>query len=513
MGWDWEHRFAPEKPVRAGLARRHWAVLWSIAATARRAKVILRMQGLALHDELDGEGSSPRGAPATTELVLARPGGLDLFGNAWLHRMRERLMLWPRLARHLVSRPLTDAAGDRAGRDRGGARRSGWRRRRARGSAAAWRSARWMPASCNGCELEVNALQSVLYDMERFGLRFVASPRHADVLLVTGPVTPQHARGAGTRARLHAGALLGGGRRRLRGGWRRVQGQLCGGGRRRGRAAGGPGDPRLPAHARAAAGGLAGPDRGRGDPRAKIRAGWSEQQYATEPGYNGVLLAVILNKPAFPLQGHLPRAAHRAVGGAELHHRADLEGHVPPAVRRHQRAPRAARAASRSLVRVVLDRVRRERGHQHLAGLPVHDGGLARRAAEHPRGSLRGRRGRRRVAAGSSSATSPCPCSRPALLSRRSSWARCGPSTCSTSSTWSPAASRAARPTSWSPRRTAGRSSATSATASPRPTRSSSSSSCLACTLVTNRMARATEDVLTSMTRAPRTPSRPTLLL
>ena len=43
--------------------------------------------------------------------------------------------------------------------------------------------------SCNGCELEIHALNNVVYDLERFGLRFVASPRHADVLLVTGPVT------------------------------------------------------------------------------------------------------------------------------------------------------------------------------------------------------------------------------------------------------------------------------------------------------------------------------------
>src|SRR5213592_1434802 len=43
--------------------------------------------------------------------------------------------------------------------------------------------------SCNGCELEIHALNNVLYDLERYGLRFVASPRHADVLLVTGPVT------------------------------------------------------------------------------------------------------------------------------------------------------------------------------------------------------------------------------------------------------------------------------------------------------------------------------------
>src|SRR4249920_2878623 len=43
--------------------------------------------------------------------------------------------------------------------------------------------------SCNGCELEIHALNNVFYDLERLGLRFVASPRHADVLLVTGPVT------------------------------------------------------------------------------------------------------------------------------------------------------------------------------------------------------------------------------------------------------------------------------------------------------------------------------------
>ena len=43
--------------------------------------------------------------------------------------------------------------------------------------------------SCNGCELEIHALGNAFYDLERFGLRFVASPRHADVLMVTGPVT------------------------------------------------------------------------------------------------------------------------------------------------------------------------------------------------------------------------------------------------------------------------------------------------------------------------------------
>jgi len=43
--------------------------------------------------------------------------------------------------------------------------------------------------SCNGCEMEIVGLNSPVYDVERFGIHFVASPRHADLLLVTGPVT------------------------------------------------------------------------------------------------------------------------------------------------------------------------------------------------------------------------------------------------------------------------------------------------------------------------------------
>ena len=43
--------------------------------------------------------------------------------------------------------------------------------------------------SCNGCEIEIGGLTGPVYDLERFGLHFVASPRHADLLLVTGPVT------------------------------------------------------------------------------------------------------------------------------------------------------------------------------------------------------------------------------------------------------------------------------------------------------------------------------------
>ena len=43
--------------------------------------------------------------------------------------------------------------------------------------------------SCNGCELEIHALNNAYYNLERFGIHFVASPRHADMLLVTGPVS------------------------------------------------------------------------------------------------------------------------------------------------------------------------------------------------------------------------------------------------------------------------------------------------------------------------------------
>ncbi len=43
--------------------------------------------------------------------------------------------------------------------------------------------------SCNGCELEIHALNNVYYDVERYGVHFVASPRHADILMVTGPVS------------------------------------------------------------------------------------------------------------------------------------------------------------------------------------------------------------------------------------------------------------------------------------------------------------------------------------
>ena len=52
------------------------------------------------------------------------------------------------------------------------------------------------PGSCNGCEAEITALTNPYYDLERFGIHFVASPKHADMLLVTGPVTRNMAEAA-----------------------------------------------------------------------------------------------------------------------------------------------------------------------------------------------------------------------------------------------------------------------------------------------------------------------------
>jgi hypothetical protein len=73
--------------------------------------------------------------------------------------------------------------------------------------------------SCNGCELEIHALNNAYYDVERFGIRFVASPRHADILLVTGP---------GAHLCRDAFAQMGCRGRRLRHRWRLLRRQLCG---------------------------------------------------------------------------------------------------------------------------------------------------------------------------------------------------------------------------------------------------------------------------------------------
>jgi Ni,Fe-hydrogenase III small subunit len=88
----------------------------------------------------------------------------------------------------LLRRPLTEPApraSDAAAEELGEAVARAARRRLGRGLAIRQVDA----GSCNGCELEIHALGNPFYDLERFGLRFVASPRHADVLMVTGPVT------------------------------------------------------------------------------------------------------------------------------------------------------------------------------------------------------------------------------------------------------------------------------------------------------------------------------------
>ena len=98
--------------------------------------------------------------------------------------------------------------------------------------------------SCNGCELEIHALNNAFYDVERFGLRFVASPRHADVLLVTGPVTKNMREALERTYDATPNPEMGGRGRRLRARRRLFRRQLRGG-RRRLR-----GDPGRSAHSR-----------------------------------------------------------------------------------------------------------------------------------------------------------------------------------------------------------------------------------------------------------------------
>ena len=91
------------------------------------------------------------------------------------------------LLQGLLRRPLTEPAPARRSRTRRARRRLEQAARARLGRSLAIRHVD--AGSCNGCELEIHALGNAFYDIERFGLRFVASPRHADVLLVTGPVT------------------------------------------------------------------------------------------------------------------------------------------------------------------------------------------------------------------------------------------------------------------------------------------------------------------------------------
>jgi Ni,Fe-hydrogenase III small subunit len=93
-----------------------------------------------------------------------------------------------RLIKNLIGRPVTEprpAAAD-ANLEALGAQLKG-AVARTLGTSLAIREVD--AGSCNGCELEIHALNNPFYDLERFGVRFTASPRHADLLLVTGPVT------------------------------------------------------------------------------------------------------------------------------------------------------------------------------------------------------------------------------------------------------------------------------------------------------------------------------------
>jgi Ni,Fe-hydrogenase III small subunit len=89
--------------------------------------------------------------------------------------------------RNLIRRPLTEALPEKVDALAALAGRVDRAARRRLGRSLSIREVD--AGSCNGCELEIHALNNAVYDLERFGLRFVASPRHADVLLVTGPVT------------------------------------------------------------------------------------------------------------------------------------------------------------------------------------------------------------------------------------------------------------------------------------------------------------------------------------
>jgi Ni,Fe-hydrogenase III small subunit len=92
------------------------------------------------------------------------------------------------LLKNLLSRPVTERAP--AADDAGLAELAETLDRAARRKLGRSLAIREVDAgSCNGCELEIHALNNAFYDLERFGFKFVASPRHADVLLVTGPVT------------------------------------------------------------------------------------------------------------------------------------------------------------------------------------------------------------------------------------------------------------------------------------------------------------------------------------
>jgi Ni,Fe-hydrogenase III small subunit len=92
-------------------------------------------------------------------------------------------LFWKILATGMATRPLGPGRDDAVAI----AREIDAKSRRLFGRAIAIREVD--AGSCNGCEIEIAGMGGPVYDMERFGLHFVASPRHADLLLVTGPVT------------------------------------------------------------------------------------------------------------------------------------------------------------------------------------------------------------------------------------------------------------------------------------------------------------------------------------
>ena len=110
---------------------------------------------------------------------------LFLFGPRSVRKPPMRKLLFESLFR----RPLTERAPSPDDAARGGARNRSRPAPRGGGSAEACRSARSMPGPATDANSRFMRSTTPIYDVERFGIRFVASPRHADVLMVTGPVT------------------------------------------------------------------------------------------------------------------------------------------------------------------------------------------------------------------------------------------------------------------------------------------------------------------------------------
>jgi len=97
------------------------------------------------------------------------------------------------LFQSLINRPVTEAAPRLDEREVAALAREVDVAARGR-LAAACRFAKWMLVRATDVSFEIHALNNAIYDLERFGIRFVASPRHADVLLVTGTADAQSPR-------------------------------------------------------------------------------------------------------------------------------------------------------------------------------------------------------------------------------------------------------------------------------------------------------------------------------